>query len=520
MISNKSRVFAILLALLLLASSFPAVAAETSRPIPVRKAAPGEFANKPIDLLGELTYADKKITSFKLGKTNISLSVGQTYRIKLLIKGTGSKPNFGTFDFSTSPAHLIDGVMIRDSNSGDAVFFEIVGIKPGTLKMTVSLENKKASAKVTVKNPALRLSSSTLSLLAGQSAQLNATMYPDPSPTAVTWKSSNQKIASVASDGTVVAKKKGSVTISAKLGNHTATCAVRVESTPMPGSAFDYVLNTASDGETYVVIRKYKGNSAHVIIPDTIKGHLVRRIGPTAFAKKSALKSVVLPSSLLEINEFAFADCHNLQTVVVPDTLTDIDECAFENCRKLRDIELPPRLSYLGIGAFYRCFSLRELNIPGTLETIPEELIEGGYGLRNLTISEGVMEIDDSAFRFNFVLNELRLPSTLKSIGDNAFECCETLRSVTIPDRITRIGYATFLKCYALSEVHIGSGVTTISDGAFAYCESLTDIVIPKTVRNIEPDAFYGTSGIIIHGESGSYAEQFAAEQCFPFVAR
>lgn len=93
--------------------------------------------------------------------------------------------------------------------------------------------NKKASCTVTVKKVPVTnvyLDNTSLVLVAGENAQLNATVFPNnATDKSVTWTSSNTSVASVV-DGKVTAKSAGSAIITAKStdGNKTATCFVEV----------------------------------------------------------------------------------------------------------------------------------------------------------------------------------------------------------------------------------------------------------------------------------------------------
>ena len=59
----------------------------------------------------------------------------------------------------------------------------------------------------------------------------------------VTWTSSNKKVATVSSKGKVTAKKKGTATITAKVGNKKYTCKITVKNTTT-SSASVYITNT------------------------------------------------------------------------------------------------------------------------------------------------------------------------------------------------------------------------------------------------------------------------------------
>ena len=91
------------------------------------------------------------------------------------------------------------------------------------------------------------ISSSSLTLTEGESAQLTATVSPAKAlEKRVTWSSSNSDVAMVDSNGKVLAVKAGSASVTATTidGNKTASCAVTVVAKVIPVSGI--TLNTSS----------------------------------------------------------------------------------------------------------------------------------------------------------------------------------------------------------------------------------------------------------------------------------
>ena len=74
----------------------------------------------------------------------------------------------------------------------------------------------------------ITLSSAQENIHVGDSLTLKATVEPTDSLDAVTWSSSNSKVATVDANGKVTAIGAGKATITAKAGNQTATCEVTV----------------------------------------------------------------------------------------------------------------------------------------------------------------------------------------------------------------------------------------------------------------------------------------------------
>ena len=113
-----------------------------------------------------------------------------------------------------------------DENTGEVT---ILGV--GTATVTISAEegdsylSGTATCTITVVEQKISLDKSTAKLVAGQKLQLKATANPTGK---VTWKTSNDKVATVSTNGNITAKKKGTVTITATVNGKSATCKVTV----------------------------------------------------------------------------------------------------------------------------------------------------------------------------------------------------------------------------------------------------------------------------------------------------
>lgn len=110
---------------------------------------------------------------------------------------------------------------------GGELYISPVG--PGTCNIVAYAGGKQASIAITVLSPAksISLDKTSVSLHAGETVTLKATVTPSNSTDKVTWASSNPTVASV-SNGVVTARYGGTVTITAKAGNYTATCQVKI----------------------------------------------------------------------------------------------------------------------------------------------------------------------------------------------------------------------------------------------------------------------------------------------------
>ena len=128
----------------------------------------------------------------------------------------------------------------------------VVGVAPGSTEIIVKSGNLTDMCQVTVVISAtsVSLDQPELTLAPGEIATLKATVLPDDSTDEVEWSSSDETVASV-QDGVVSAVAEGSATITAKAGEKTATCSVKVEN-KVPEGAVDLGIEmTRADGTTY-----------------------------------------------------------------------------------------------------------------------------------------------------------------------------------------------------------------------------------------------------------------------------
>ena len=68
---------------------------------------------------------------------------------------------------------------------------------------------------------------------------------------------------------------------------------------------------------------------------------------------------------------------------------------------------------------------------------------------------------------------------------------------------------------------YIPDSVTNIGNDVFYGCTSLTSVTIPDSVTSIDEYVFLGCrNDIVIKGSKGSYAETWANENRYTFIAQ
>ncbi len=327
-------------------------------------------------------------------------------------------------------------------------------------------------------------------------------------------------------------------------------------------NGLEYTILSSTD--LTVSVSGYSGTSTTVVIPETVSNGTTTYTVTTiaggnsskgAFANKTTLTSITIPSSITTMQRYAFYNCTALieinfnatnmadldiynyvfsyagqdgegitvnigaNVTTIPAYLfypysssyspkittvnfapnsqcTSIGSSAFEYCSGLTSITIPEGVTSIGESAFYNCSSLTSITIPNSVTSIGSSAFNRCSGLTSITIPNSVTSIGDYTFYSCSGLTSVTIPSSVTSIGYDAFSGCSGLTSITIPEGVTSIGEGAFSGCSGLTSITIPSSVTSIGERAFSYCSGLTSITIPEGVTSIGDYTFSSCSGL------------------------
>ena len=175
------------------------------------------------------------------------------------------------------------------------------------------------------------------------------------------------------------------------------------DETQYTGTEDDFVITEEG------VLTKYRGNDTSIVVPEG-----VTQIG-TVFSGNKAITSIILPDSLLYIEENAFKGCSALTEIKLPDNLEYISKNSFDGCSSLTKVNLPDGLSYIPENAFYGCSSLAEIIIPDTVLEIKTNAFNGCCEIKELVVPDSVVTIEYRAFAGMCGLEKLTVPFVGKS---------------------------------------------------------------------------------------------------------
>ena len=161
-------------------------------------------------------------------------------------------------------------------------------------------------------------------------------------------------------------------------------------------------------------------------------------------------------SNIRTIDEYSFYSCDVLSEVILPPSIVTIEDYAFSFCYELKTIDFAEcvNLESLGDYTFRYCRSLESINLKNCIELI---------------------RLDGDTFSECSQLTSVLFPSSIRVIGGRSFEKCSKLKMVDLS------------ACTSLS---------TIGKDAFIFCNSLAIVILPSSLRYIREGAFYGCDGL------------------------
>ncbi len=270
-------------------------------------------------------------------------------------------------------------------------------------------------------------------------------------------------------------------------------------------------------------------------------------IGMTAFGYCSRLAEATLGEGITRVPVNCFAGDSMLAKVTLPGSLLIIDDYAF-NDTALTDIELPAGLQKIGRSPFVYA-PLTSLHIPAGVETMDSSLLMNCPQLtafsiaqdnqnytcadavcyskdmkrlhfaapcaQNVVIPATVEEISPRAFAFGRI-RDVTIPGSVREIPQECFSNCGELEWVRLAEGLESIGKEAFVSS-SVPGVDFPASLTNIGDLAFSGCYRLRKVTLPSTISQIGNAAF-DTQRMLICGEAGSAAEDYAREHGLTFI--
>ncbi len=293
----------------------------------------------------------------------------------------------------------------------------------------------------------------------------------------------------------------------------------------------------------------------------------LKSLGERVFEKCEKLESIVIPDEVKVLHQYLFSQCENLRTIQIGKGVTRVEEGVFHRTSTTsRTIYLPDGITYFAkslttnesdfvyvrrnsqtaayfyetgypfidpdypelLVRFYReddsekdgyLMAVRRLTETAEPAMPPEIKIIGlrfyhDSQLTQITVPEGVVELEGNVFYASTKLKKVQLPSTLQTVGNGVFIGCISLKEVNLPSGLQKISGDMFMNCSSLQQLAIPTSVKEIAYQAF-YSTGIQKVYIPKSVKTIGDRNFTGAT---VYCHSGSAAQTYCQNNQIDYI--
>ena len=170
------------------------------------------------------------------------------------------------------------------------------------------------------------------------------------------------------------------------------------------------------------------------------------------------------------------------------------------------NVTIPDGVTDINVGAFCGCSGLASVEMPDGMLTIGKRAFYDCTRLANLVLPNSVTDVDDDAFGNCIGLTNVAINGDM-NIADHAFDGCGSLRGIVIGNDVTSINRKLFGGCEGLQSFSVDTGnavykdengLLLTKDGTTLVMvpKGLRDVVIPDGVTKIADGAFYGCNRV------------------------
>lgn len=275
-----------------------------------------------------------------------------------------------------------------------------------------------------------------------------------------------------------------------------------IKEKPQDESCFEYQDN----GDGTATINGYHVDTCgtDVNIPSKINNLTVTKIGNgSSSVSKSfsnmGLTSVVIPDSVLRIEDFAFFD-NDISKLTLSKNLNYIGQESF-NHNLLTELVIPDSVTYIRDEAFEDNL-LTYINLPKSVKTLETAV----FVKNNLPEESPIFYGIDGNGNIDYtvlnscakgVVNNLKIPETVKTIGYRSFRSV-TVNNLTITSNVETINSEAFVNA-KLNNITIEEGLKEIKANVFRWMIGPTEITLPQTISKIDELAFNSSGFKVIN---------------------
>ena len=248
-------------------------------------------------------------------------------------------------------------------------------------------------------------------------------------------------------------------------------------------------------GQEVWVITHTTGEKMDVVIPSTINGKSVTKIGAGSFSpiiiineenneynvdyeSNIIITSLAIPSSVKEIEYTAFM-LNALKSVTFSEGLEKIGNSAFASNRDLKSVVLPNSLTSIGVYAFLGS-GLTSVTFGNGLSKIEYDSFKNN-NIKNVVLSDSIKELSQGSFSYNKI--EKMDFKNVEIIDGNVFKYNNLSGKLVLGNKVKSVGTYTFQGNHITSVEF--NNLETIAEGAFSDNDISNRLVIGSHVKSI-----------------------------------
>ncbi len=230
--------------------------------------------------------------------------------------------------------------------------------------------------------------------------------------------------------------------------------------------------------------------------------------GNGGFAGCSAMKNFTISKNVDSLNKCLFSGCSSLESLEIPYNITTLNESCFHGLKNLKELRIPASVTTINGLPFWCLATLTQekMNI-----YMPTSIENPSSSLFCIDMRNNVNIFENIYFYKNSNIDKLISTTNIKQFYiEPSIDCAYRIVNAS---EVTILGSLKDENetAIVIPENYDNLPVTSISENAFANLSNITSVTIPKTVTKIAVNAFENhNENLVIFGEKGSYAEEFA----------
>lgn|GEM_PF-367487 len=221
-------------------------------------------------------------------------------------------------------------------------------------------------------------------------------------------------------------------------------------------------------------------------------------VGKHSFYLCNNLKEVIVPSSVIKLENNPFSGCTRLTLKndspfyhVVDSVIYDRDYSSVIGCLNSIDTDelVLKDVKRICRNSFWNCKGIRKIVFPKTLQDIGYNPFVGCSNIEFVSYSDNYIVYNNALFTKDksklvcypakYAVGKISLPDETTTLERGAFSGCEKMTSINLHN-VSIISKTCFTNCNGLEKVYCPDLVAYIGEWAFAHCENLKELSVFK----------------------------------------